>query len=34
LDTAAAENYTAAPDSTFRFGLDTILDGLEAQRRT
>jgi AcrR family transcriptional regulator len=30
LDTAAAE-YAAAPDNTFEFGLQAILDGLEAQ---
>jgi hypothetical protein len=36
LQTAAAE-YGAAPDNTFEFGLQAILDGLEAQliaRRT
>jgi AcrR family transcriptional regulator len=30
LDTAAAE-YAAAPDNSFEFGLQAILDGLEAQ---
>ncbi len=30
LDTAAAD-YSAAPDNTFKFGLQAILDGLEAQ---
>jgi Tetracyclin repressor-like, C-terminal domain len=30
LDTAAAD-YGAAPDSTFEFGLQAILDGLEAR---
>jgi hypothetical protein len=36
LGTAAAD-YAAAPDNTFEFGLQAILDGLEAQltaRRT
>ncbi len=32
LGTAAA-NYGAAPDNTFEFGLQAILDGLEAQLR-
>jgi Tetracyclin repressor-like, C-terminal domain len=31
LDTAAAD-YGAAPENTFEFGLQAILDGLEAQR--
>jgi AcrR family transcriptional regulator len=31
LDTAAAD-YGAAPDNTFEFGLQAILDGLQAQR--
>ncbi|HEX6509789.1 MAG TPA: TetR/AcrR family transcriptional regulator C-terminal domain-containing protein [Chloroflexota bacterium] len=30
LDTTAAE-YGAAPENTFEFGLQAILDGLEAQ---
>ena len=30
LETAAAD-YGAAPDNTFEFGLQAILDGLEAQ---
>src|ERR1035441_8894258 len=37
LQTAAAAGYGAAPDNTFEFGLQTILDGLQAQltaRRT
>jgi AcrR family transcriptional regulator len=31
LDTAAATDYSAAPDNTFAFGLQAILDGLEGQ---
>jgi AcrR family transcriptional regulator len=31
LDTSAATDYSAAPDNTFEFGLQAILDGLEAQ---
>ncbi|MGW8762520.1 TetR/AcrR family transcriptional regulator C-terminal domain-containing protein [Streptomyces sp. NPDC055815] len=31
LDDAAATGYSAAPDRTFEFGLDAILDGFEAQ---
>ncbi|MPY31491.1 TetR/AcrR family transcriptional regulator [Streptomyces adustus] len=31
LDTAAAMEYTAAPDSTFEFGLRSLLDGFEAR---
>ncbi|MFB7330764.1 TetR/AcrR family transcriptional regulator [Streptomyces adustus] len=31
LDTAAAMEYTAAPDSTFEFGLQSLLDGFEAR---
>jgi hypothetical protein len=31
LDTAAAADYGAAPDNTFEFGLQAILDGLQAQ---
>ncbi|MEI8409062.1 MULTISPECIES: TetR/AcrR family transcriptional regulator C-terminal domain-containing protein [unclassified Kribbella] len=31
LDTTAAEQYAAAPDSTFTFGLQTILTGLESR---
>ena len=31
LETAAAADYGAAPDHTFEFGLQTILDGLEAR---
>jgi hypothetical protein len=37
LQTAAAAGYGAAPDNTFEFGLQAILDGLQAQltaRRT
>jgi AcrR family transcriptional regulator len=33
LDTTAAE-YAAAPENTFEFGLEAILDGLEAQLAT
>jgi hypothetical protein len=33
LDTAAAAEYAAAPDSSFEFGLRTVLDGLEAGLR-
>jgi hypothetical protein len=35
--TAAVADYAAAPDNSFEFGLQAILDGLEAQltaRRT
>ncbi|MEU4099427.1 TetR/AcrR family transcriptional regulator C-terminal domain-containing protein [Streptomyces tanashiensis] len=28
---SAATGYSAAPDRTFEFGLDAILDGFEAQ---
>ncbi len=28
----AASGYAAAPDNTFEFGLQAILDGLQAQR--
>ncbi|MEV0404561.1 TetR/AcrR family transcriptional regulator C-terminal domain-containing protein [Actinoallomurus sp. NPDC050550] len=31
LDTAAAAGYAAAPDNSFEFGLQAILDGLEAR---
>jgi AcrR family transcriptional regulator len=31
LSTPAAEDYAAAPDNTFTFGLQTILDGLESR---
>ncbi|MGW2822992.1 TetR/AcrR family transcriptional regulator [Streptomyces sp. NPDC001443] len=31
LDTTAAMEYTAAPDSTFEFGLRSLLDGFEAR---
>ncbi|MER5602728.1 TetR/AcrR family transcriptional regulator [Streptomyces sp. NPDC002265] len=31
LDTAAAMEYSAAPDSTFEFGLQSVLDGFEAR---
>ncbi|WP_078905591.1 MULTISPECIES: TetR/AcrR family transcriptional regulator C-terminal domain-containing protein [Streptomyces] len=31
LDDSAATGYGAAPDRTFEFGLDAILDGFEAQ---
>ncbi|MFF8506485.1 TetR/AcrR family transcriptional regulator [Streptomyces sp. NPDC015492] len=31
IDGSAAAEYTAAPDRTFEFGLDTILDGFEAR---
>lgn len=31
LDTAAATGYAAAPDSTFEFGLQSLLDGFEAR---
>ncbi len=31
LETAAATDYAAAPDHSFEFGLDAILDGLQAQ---
>ncbi len=37
LETASARGYTAAPENTFEFGLQAILDGLEARlvaRRT
>ena len=31
LDTAAAAGYAAAPDHTFEFGLQAVLDGLQAR---
>jgi AcrR family transcriptional regulator len=31
LDTTAATEYAAAPDSTFEFGLQSLLDGFEAR---
>jgi AcrR family transcriptional regulator len=31
LDTTAATDYAAAPDNTFEFGLNAILNGLEAE---
>ncbi|MFD8720874.1 TetR/AcrR family transcriptional regulator [Streptomyces sp. NPDC059629] len=31
LDTAAAKEYAAAPDNTFEFGLQCVLDGFEAR---
>ncbi|MGE7435808.1 TetR/AcrR family transcriptional regulator C-terminal domain-containing protein [Kitasatospora sp. NPDC001175] len=31
LDTTAATDYSAAPDSSFEFGLQAILDGFEAR---
>lgn len=31
LDTKAAKEYAAAPDSTFTFGLQSLLDGIEAR---
>ncbi|MFI2207927.1 TetR/AcrR family transcriptional regulator [Streptomyces sp. NPDC020192] len=31
LDTAAATEYAAAPDNTFAFGLQSLLDGFEAR---
>jgi AcrR family transcriptional regulator len=31
LDTSAASEYAAAPDNTFEFGLQSILDGFEAR---
>ncbi|MFG2946209.1 TetR/AcrR family transcriptional regulator [Streptomyces adustus] len=31
LDTTAAMEYTAAPDSTFEFGLQSLLDGFEVR---
>ncbi|MEU5099595.1 TetR/AcrR family transcriptional regulator C-terminal domain-containing protein [Streptomyces sp. NPDC020996] len=31
LDTTAAAEYAAAPDSTFEFGLQSLLDGFEAR---
>jgi len=31
LDTTAAREYAAAPDSTFEFGLQSLLDGFEAR---
>ena len=31
LDTAAAADYAAAPDHTFEFGLQAVLDGLQAR---
>jgi AcrR family transcriptional regulator len=33
LETAAAAEYAAAPDSSFEFGLDAILDGIETKLR-
>ncbi|MFE9452018.1 TetR/AcrR family transcriptional regulator C-terminal domain-containing protein [Streptomyces sp. NPDC006739] len=31
LDTTAAKDYAAAPDNTFAFGLQSVLDGFEAR---
>lgn len=31
LDTRAAADYAAAPDKTFEFGLQALLDGLEQE---
>lgn len=31
LDSTAATDYTAAPDNSFNFGLESILDGFEAR---
>ncbi|MDX3716337.1 hypothetical protein PV733_47250 [Streptomyces europaeiscabiei] len=31
MDTQAAADYAAAPDKTFEFGLQALLDGLEQE---
>ncbi|MCX5227191.1 TetR/AcrR family transcriptional regulator C-terminal domain-containing protein [Streptomyces sp. NPDC006553] len=31
IDTPAASDYAEAPDDTFAFGLDSLLDGLTAR---